>query len=46
MFQAGNVHDSASLFNLKEKNMSGRFWTYDLENLTYHANHQIIADGG
>ena len=47
IFQAGNVYESASLFNWKEKKIDmkgGRFWTHDLENLVYHANHQM--DGG
>ena len=45
IFQAWNVHESASLFNLKEEEKlakidmkSRRIWTHDLENLVYHAN--------
>lgn len=46
-FQAGNVHEIASLFNLKKKKIvlkSDRIWTYDLENIVYHAKHQTTAD--
>ena len=41
IFQAGNVHESASLFNLKEKidMKSSKIWTHDPENPVYHANH-------
>ena len=42
IFQAGNVHESASLFNLKEKkiDMKGsRIRTHDPEDLVYHTNH-------
>ena len=45
IFQAWNVHESASLNLKEEKNIakidmkSGRIWTHDLENLVYHANH-------
>ena len=46
IFQALNVHESASLFNLKEEKKlaktdmkSGRIWTHHLENLMHHANH-------
>ena len=51
VFQAGNVHEIANPFNLKEKKddmKSGRIWTHVLErpeNLVYHANwHQTTAD--
>ena len=41
IFQAGNVHESASLFNLKEKNdMKGsRIRIHDPEDPIYQANH-------
>ena len=42
IFQAGNVHESASLFNLKEKknDMSrSRIRTHDPEGPVYHTNH-------
>ena len=41
IFQAGNVHESASLFNLKEKkNMEdNRIQTDNLDGQVYYANH-------
>ena len=46
IFQAGNVHDSTSLFNLKEiDTKSGRILNHELENLVFfHANHLTTAD--
>ena len=41
IFQAGNVHESASLLNLKEKkiDMKGRrIRTHDPEGQVYHTN--------
>ena len=41
-FQAGNVQESASLFNLKEKNVDvkgSRIRTHNPEDLVYHTNH-------
>ena len=42
IFQAGNVLESASLFNLKEKNIctkDSRIRTHDLDAPVYYANH-------
>ena len=42
IFQAGNVHESASLFNLKEKKpdmKDSRILTYDPDGAVYYANH-------
>ena len=42
IFQAGNVHESASLFNLKEKKIDteeSRIVTHDPEGIVYYANH-------
>ena len=43
IFQAGNVHESASFFNLKEKKMfdvkDSKIWTYDPGHPVYHTNH-------
>ena len=42
VFQVGNVHESVSLFNLKEKKNcyeDGKTWSHNLENLVYYANH-------
>ena len=44
-FQAGNVHESASLFNLKEKKFDtedGRIRTHDPDGAVYYANHQDL----
>ena len=46
-FQAGNVHESASLFNLKEKKFDtedGRIRTHDPDGAVYYANHQTTED--
>ena len=42
IFQAGNVHESVSLFNLKEKKIymkDNRIRTDDLDGPVYYANH-------
>ena len=42
LFQAGNVHQSASLFNLKEKKLDikdSKIRTYDPDGAVYYANH-------
>ena len=42
IFQAGNVHESASLFNLKEKKIDmkdSRIRTHDPDGAVYYANH-------
>ena len=46
IFQAGNVRESASLFNLKEKNYmkDSKIQTHDLDGLVCCANHQTTED--
>ena len=42
IFRAGNVHESASLFNLKEKKIdrkASRIWTHDPDGPVYYDNH-------
>ena len=41
IFEAGNAHENASLFNLKEKKINlkdGKIWTQDPDGLIYYAN--------
>ena len=48
IFQAGNVHESAILFNLKEKNIfdmkGSRIRTHDPEDPVHHTNHNTTED--
>ena len=47
IFQAGNVHESASLFNLKEKKFDtkdSRIRTHDPDGPVYYANHKTTED--
>ena len=47
IFQAGNVHESASPFNLKEKKIDTkdrRIRTHDPDSLVYYANHYTTED--
>ena len=46
IFQAGNVLESVSLFNSKEKNdtKDSRIRTHDPDGSVYHANHYTTED--
>ena len=47
IFQAGNVYESASLFNLKENKIDakdGRIRTHDPNGLVYYAYHWTTED--
>ena len=47
IFQARNVHESASLFNLREKNINkkdSRIRTHDPDDAVYYANHYTNED--
>ena len=39
-----NGHESASLFNLKEKKTDSRIRTHDPDSLVYYANHYTTED--
>ena len=47
IFQAWNVHESASLFNLKEKKINtedSRIWTYAPYGPVYYVSHLTTED--
>ena len=47
IFQAGNVHESTSPFNLKEKKLmrnTDGFEPHGLDSLVYYANHYTTED--